>query len=67
MSDTAKQTITSSEEQQYLRRSLRRIIIGQEIGPRTPRWRAAWKRTLIGYVDRLDQLSAKSEKEDQGS
>lgn len=67
MSDSAKDTVPPSEEQQYLRRSLRRIIIGQEIGPRTRRWRAAWKRTLIDYVDRLDQLRAKSKKGDQGS
>ena len=67
MSDSAKQTVPPSEEQQYLRRNLRRIIIGQEIGPRTPRWRAAWKRALIGHVERLDQLSAESKKGDQGS
>jgi len=67
MSDSSKQTVPPSEEQQYLRRSLRRIIIGQEIGPRTPRWRAAWKRALLGYVDRLDQLSARSKKGDQAS
>jgi hypothetical protein len=67
MSDPAKQTAPLSEEQQYLRRSLRRIIIGQEVGPRTPQWRAAWKRTLMDYVDRLDQLSARSKKGDQVS
>ena len=67
MSDSVKQTVPPSEEQQYLRRSVQRIIIGQEIGPRSPRWRAAWKRTLLNYVDRLDQLSATSKKRDQGS
>jgi hypothetical protein len=65
MSDTAREPVPSSDEQRYLRRSLRRIIIGQEVGPRTPRWRAAWKRTLMSYVDRLGQLGA-SPKRNQG-
>ena len=65
MSDSRKESPASTQEQQYLRRSLRRIVIGQEIGPRTPRWRAAWKRTLLSYADRLVQLSAKSSKGDQ--
>ena len=67
MSDSGKENPASVQEQQYLRRSLRRIIIGQEIGPRTPRWRAAWKRTLLSYSDRLEQLSAKSGKGDQAT
>ena len=65
MSDSGKEDSASTQEQQYLRRSLRRIIIGQEIGPRTPRWRAAWKRTLLNYADRLGQLNAKSNEVDQ--
>jgi hypothetical protein len=67
MSDSAKDTVPPSEEQQYLRRSVQRIIIGQEIGPRSPRWRAAWKRTLLNYVDRLNQLGARSKKGDQAT
>ena len=67
MSDSGKENPASTQEQQYLRRSLRRIIIGQEIGPRTPRWRAAWKRTLLSYADRLEQLSAKSSGGDQAT
>jgi hypothetical protein len=59
MSDLGPETSPSTEEQLYLRRSLRRIIIGQEIGPRTPRWRAAWKRALLRYATRLDELSRK--------
>jgi hypothetical protein len=65
MSDPGKESAASTQEQQYLRRSLRRIIIGQEIGPRTPRWRAAWKRTLLNYAERLGQLSVKSDEGDQ--
>lgn len=67
MSDTGKENLASTQEQQYLRRSLRRIIIGQELGPRTPRWRAAWKRTLLNYADRLGQLNAKSNEVDQAT
>ena len=65
MSDPGKESAAATQEQQYLRRSLRRIIIGQEIGPRTPRWRAAWKRTLLSYAERLGQLSVKSDEGDQ--
>jgi hypothetical protein len=57
MSDLDKGNIPSTEEQEFLRRSLRRIIIGQEVGPRSPQWRAAWKRKLFGYADRLGQIS----------
>ena len=67
MSDPGKEKPVSTQEQQYLRRSLRRIIIGQEIGPRTPRWRAAWKRALLNYANRLGQLNAKSNREDQAA
>jgi hypothetical protein len=67
MSDSGKENPASTQEQRYLRHSLRRIIIGQEIGPRSPRWRAAWKRTLLNYADRLGQLSAKSNKGDQAT
>ena len=67
MSDSGKENPASTQEQQYLRRSLRRIIIGQEIGPRTPRWRAAWKRTLLNYAYRLEQLSAKANKGDRAT
>ena len=59
MSDLGQESSPSTEEQRYLRRSLRRIIIGQEIGPRTPRWRAAWKRALLRYAARLNELSHK--------
>jgi hypothetical protein len=59
MSDFGQETSPSTEEQLFLRRSLRRIIIGQEIGPRTPRWRAAWKRTLLSYAARLNELGGK--------
>jgi hypothetical protein len=61
MSDSQNEVAPSAEER-YLRRSLRRIIIGQEIGPRSPRWRAAWKRTLLNYIHRLDQMSARAQK-----
>jgi hypothetical protein len=63
MSDSAGNPVSPSDEQRYLRRGLRRIIIGQEVGPRTPRWRAAWKRTLMSYVDRLGQLGASPERD----
>jgi hypothetical protein len=65
MSDLDKESTASIKEQQFLRRSLRRIIIGQEIGPRTPRWRAAWKRAMFSYTDRLRQLRTESEEKDQ--
>jgi hypothetical protein len=65
MSDFHKESTAAIEEQQFLRRSLRRIIIGQEIGPRTPRWRAAWKRAMFNYTDRLRQLRTESEEKDQ--
>jgi hypothetical protein len=67
MSDLDKESTASIKEQQFLRRSLRRIIIGQEIGPRTPRWRAAWKRAMFSYTDRLRQLRIESEEKDQVS
>lgn len=50
-------TPPASEEGDYLRRSLRRIIISQEIGPRAPHWRAAWKRTLFRYARQLRESS----------
>lgn len=67
MSDLDKESTSLIKEQQFLRRSLRRIIIGQEIGPRTPRWRAAWKRAMFSYADRLRQLRAETQEEDQVS
>jgi hypothetical protein len=67
MSDLDKKSTSLIKEQQFLRRSLRRIIIGQEIGPRTPRWRAAWKRAMFSYTDRLRQLRAETQEEDQVS
>lgn len=67
MSDPDQESVPSTEEQQYLRRTLRRIIIGQELGPRTPRWRAAWKRTLFKYTTRLGRLNRKPPKKGQTS
>jgi hypothetical protein len=67
MSDFDTESTSLIKERQFLRRSLRRIIIGQEIGPRTPRWRAAWKRAMFGYADRLRQLRIESEEKDQVS
>jgi hypothetical protein len=67
MSDLDQESTSPIKEQQFLRRSLRRIIIGQEIGPRTPRWRAAWKRAMFSYTDRLRQLRTESEEKDQAS
>jgi len=67
MSDFGKQPESADNEQQFLRRSLRRIIIGQEIGPRSPRWRAAWKRALFNYADRLRRLDTISEEGDSTS
>jgi hypothetical protein len=67
MSDFGQQPESADNEQQFLRRSLRRIIIGQEIGPRSPRWRAAWKRALFNYADRLRRLDTISEEGDSTS
>jgi hypothetical protein len=67
MSDLDKESTPLNKEQQFLRRSLRRIIIGQEIGPRTPQWRAAWKRAMFSYTDRLRQLRNETPEKDQAS
>lgn len=65
MNDAEQETASAAEEQDYLRRSLKRIVIGQEIGPRTPRWRTAWKRTLFKYANRWSQLNTQSPPRDQ--
>jgi hypothetical protein len=60
MSDTSDHVTPPAEERQYLRRNLRRLVIGREIGPRTPRWRTAWKRTLFSYTNRLRRLESET-------
>ena len=57
MTDSDMKSAPPTAEQQYLRRSLRRIVMGREIGPRSPRWQIAWKRTLFSYAQRMEQLS----------
>lgn len=52
------------EEERYLRRSLRRIVLGRELDPRTPRWRVGWKRALFNYTQCLSQLSANPPQEE---
>ncbi|NLT42426.1 MAG: hypothetical protein GXX93_07110 [Anaerolineae bacterium] len=43
---------------EQLHESIRQIVVTRERTPRSPNWAAAWRRTLLRYVDQLNRPGA---------
>jgi hypothetical protein len=55
--DKARERNSDSERQQELREAIKAIVVTRERTPRSPRWAAAWRRSLFRYVEELNSLS----------
>lgn len=46
---------TEDSRRDRLHDSIRQIVVTRERTPRSPNWAAAWRRTLLRYVDTLNR------------
>ena len=44
------------DREERLHESIRQIVVTRERTPRSPGWAAAWRRTLLRYVDQLQRI-----------
>ncbi len=48
---------TEDGRRDRLHDSIQQIVVTRERTPRSPNWAAAWRRTLLKYVDQLNRRS----------